>query len=74
MRDLGVKPELEIHDSRHLDEYLRLRDEGFGDPDRMQVSIVLGVRGGMADSADNLLAMVRRLPLDAIEQVVAVGR
>lgn len=74
MRDLGVKPELEIYDSGHLDECLRLRDEGFVDPDRMQFSIVLGVRGGMAATADNLLAMVRRLPHDAIWQVVAVGR
>lgn len=74
MRDLGVKPELEIYDSGHLDECLRLRDEGFIDPETMQFSIVLGVRGGMAATADNLLAMVRRLPHDAIWQVVAVGR
>jgi 3-keto-5-aminohexanoate cleavage enzyme len=40
----------------------------------MQFSIVLGVRGGMAATVDNLLAMVRRLPTDAEWQVVAVGR
>jgi uncharacterized protein (DUF849 family) len=40
----------------------------------LQFSIVLGVRGGMAATADNLLAMVRRLPPDAIWQVIAVGR
>jgi 3-keto-5-aminohexanoate cleavage enzyme len=74
MRDLGIKPELEIYDSGHLDECFRLRDEGYLDPERMQFSIVLGVRGGMAATVDNLLAMVRRLPTDAEWQVVAVGR
>jgi 3-keto-5-aminohexanoate cleavage enzyme len=74
MRDLGIKPELEIYDSGHLDECLRLRDEGYLDPDRMQFSIVLGVRGGMAATPQNLFAMVGRLPADAVWQVVAIGR
>lgn len=73
MLDLGVKAELEIYDSGHLDECLRLRDEGLlAQP--MQFSIVMGVRGGMAATADNLLTMVRRLPEDAIWQVIAIGR
>ncbi|WVH84341.1 3-keto-5-aminohexanoate cleavage protein [Lentzea sp. DG1S-22] len=32
------------------------------------------MRGGMAATADNLLTMVRRLPADAIWQVIAIGR
>lgn len=47
MRDLGIKPELEIYDTGHLDECLRLRDEGLLEGD-LQFSIVMGVRGGMA--------------------------
>ncbi|MDF3311341.1 3-keto-5-aminohexanoate cleavage protein [Rhodococcus sp. T2V] len=74
MRDLGIKPELEIYDTGHLEACLRLRDEGLLDDERMQFSIVLGVRGGMAATADNLLTMVRRLPADCVWQVVAVGR
>lgn len=74
MLELGVKPELEIYDSGHLDECLRLRDEGLVSPDRMQFSIVLGVVGGMAATAENLVSLVRRLPDDAVWQVVAVGR
>lgn len=74
MRDLGIKPELEIYDSGHLDECLRLRDEGYLDSDRMQFSLVLGVRGGMAATPENLFNMARRLPDDAVWQVVAVGR
>ena len=73
MRDLGVKPELEVYDSGHLDACLRLLDEGLlAEP--LPFSIVLGVGGGMAATADNLLAMVRRLPPGSAWQVIAVGR
>jgi len=73
MKDLGIKPELEVYDSGHLDECLRLRDEGLLDGD-LQFSIVLGVQGGMAATAENLFTMVRRLPEGAIWQVIAIGR
>jgi 3-keto-5-aminohexanoate cleavage enzyme len=73
MRELGVKPELEIYDTGHLDACLRLRDEGLLD-EPLQFSIVLGVRGGMAATADNLFATVRRLPAGSVWQVIAIGR
>lgn len=73
MRELGVKPELEIYDTGHLAACLRLRDEGLLD-EPLQFSIVLGVRGGMAATADNLVMMVRQLPAAAIWQVIAIGR
>ena len=73
MRELGVKPELEIYDTGHLDACLRMRDTGLLDDEPMQFSIVLGVRGGMAATPDNLLTMVRRLPVGCIWQVIAVG-
>lgn len=73
MRELGVKPELEIYDTGHLEACLRLWKDGLlAEP--LQFSIVLGVRGGMAATADNLLTMVRRLPPGAIWQVIAIGR
>jgi uncharacterized protein (DUF849 family) len=73
MRELDVKPELEIYDTGHLEACLRLYDEGLlAGP--LQFSIVLGVRGGMAATADNLITMVGRLPDDAIWQVIAIGR
>jgi uncharacterized protein (DUF849 family) len=73
MQELGIKPELEIYDTGHLDECLRLRDRGLisGTP---QFSIVLGVRGGMAATAQNLASIVSRLPEEAIWQVIAIGR
>ena len=73
MRDLGVKPELEIYDTGHLDACLRLRDQGLL-PEPLQFSIVLGVRGGMAATAENLLLIARRLPEGAVWQVIAIGR
>jgi 3-keto-5-aminohexanoate cleavage enzyme len=40
----------------------------------MQFSIVLGVRGGMAATAQNLMTMVDRLPTGAVWQIIAVGK
>jgi uncharacterized protein (DUF849 family) len=74
MTDLGVKPELEIYDTGHLEACLRLRDAGLLGQPPLQFSIVLGVAGGMAATADNLLTMVGRLPDDCIWQVIAIGR
>ena len=73
MRDLGVKPELEIYDTGHLDACLRLRDEGLLD-EPLQFSIVLGVRGGMRATPENLISAVRRLPAGSVWQVIAIGR
>jgi uncharacterized protein (DUF849 family) len=73
MRELDVKPELEIYDTGHLDQCLRLYDEGLlAEP--LQFSIVLGVVGGAAATADNLMTIQRRLPEGAIWQIVAIGR
>lgn len=74
MHDLGVKPELEIYDTGHLDATLRLVDEGLLPDEPLQVSIVLGVQGGMAATAANLQMMVGRLPPGTIWQVIAIGK
>ncbi|ANN16008.1 hypothetical protein SD37_10400 [Amycolatopsis orientalis] len=73
MQELGVKPEMEIYDTGHLDACLRLIDEGLisGDP---QFSIVLGVRGGAAATPANLYTLVERLPDNAVWQIIAIGK
>jgi uncharacterized protein (DUF849 family) len=73
MKELGVKPELEIYDTGHVEMCLQLIKDGLvtGAP---QFSIVLGVRGGAAATPQNLLSLVERLPENAIWQTVAVGR
>lgn len=73
MQELGIKPELEIYDTGHLEECLRLRDEGLLG-EQLQFSIVMGVRGGMAATPENLMTMVPRLPEGAIWQIIAIGR
>lgn len=73
MGELGIRPELEIYDTGHLDVALALRAEGLlADP--LQFSIVLGVRGGAPATAESLLSMVGRLPSDAVWQVIGIGR
>jgi 3-keto-5-aminohexanoate cleavage enzyme len=73
MRELGVKPELEIYDTGHLEACLRLRADGLlAEP--LQFSIVAGVHGGMAATPQNLVTTVRRLRPGAIWQVIVIGR
>lgn len=73
MQELGVKAELEIYDFGHIPVCLSLYEEGLlAEP--LQFSIVMGVKGGMAATVDNLLFAVRSLPLGAIWQIIAIGR
>ena len=73
MGELGIRPELEIYDTGHLDVALALRAEGLlADP--LQFSIVLGVRGGAPATVESLVSMVSRLPDGAVWQVIGIGR
>lgn len=73
MRELGIKAELEIYDIGHVDAATRLLDEGLL-TEPLQFSIVMGVHGGMAATAENLLHTLRILPPGSIWQVIALGR
>ena len=73
MMELGVKAELEVYDSGHVDYALHLLQEGLL-VEPLQFSIVMGVRGGMAPTLENLLSTIRRLPPTAIWQAIAIGR
>lgn len=73
MRELDVKPELEVYDTGHLEVALALHAEGLlAEP--LQFSFVLGVRGGATATAQNLLAMIDRLPSGCVWQAIAIGR
>jgi 3-keto-5-aminohexanoate cleavage enzyme len=73
MRELDVKPEIEVYDTGHLDVALALHAEGLlADP--LQFSIVLGVRGGAPATPESLIAMIRRIPAGAAWQVIGIGR
>ena len=73
MMELSVKAELEVYDSGHIDACLDLLKEGLL-VEPLQFSVVMGVKGGMAATLDNLLHTVRRLPTGAVWQAIAIGR
>ena len=73
MRELGIKAELEVYDTGHIDVALQLLKEGFL-VEPLQFSIVMGIPGGMAATLENLLNTVRRLPAGAVWQAIAVGK
>lgn len=73
MRELNIKAELEVYDSGHVDVCLQLLKEGLL-VEPLQFSIVMGIRGGMSATLENLLNTVKRLPTGAAWQAIAVGR
>lgn len=73
MQELGVKPELEIYDTGHLEVALQLAEEGLV-PEPLQFSIVMGIRGGMPATPSALVQLVDRLPAGAVWQAIAIQR
>lgn len=61
MMELQVKAELEIYDSGHLEVCLDLLKEGLL-VEPLQFSVVMGVKGGIAATPENLLHTIHRLP------------
>ena len=70
MIELGVKPEVEIYDTGHLDMMLYLVHKGLL-VEPLQVSFVMGVRGGMRGDPQLLSWLVRELPEGTSWQVIA---
>jgi uncharacterized protein (DUF849 family) len=72
MIELGVKAEMEVYDTGHIDYALQLLKEGvLIEP--LQFSIVLGVQGGAAATPQNLMNMISRMPKGSVWQVIGVG-
>jgi uncharacterized protein (DUF849 family) len=72
MMELGVKAELEIYDTGHLDFAMQLLKEGLL-VEPLQFSTVLGVQGGAAATPENMLILVSRMPKNAVWQMIGVG-
>ena len=73
IRDLGVRPELEVFDTGHLvfvDELIR---DGLIDGPPM-IQLCTGIPYGAPDDPATLLAMVNRLPQDAVFSAFSIGR
>ncbi len=73
MIELGVKPEVELYDIGHLGVMLDLVKEGLL-LEPLQVSFVMGVKGGMPGDPTLLSYLVRELPPGTSWQVIAIAR
>ena len=73
MLELGVKPEIEIYDTGHIPLMLDLLKKGLL-TEPLQVSFVMGVKGGMKADPMLLSYCVRELPEDTSWQVIAISK
>lgn len=73
MLELGVKAEVEIYDTGHLGLMLDLLKKGLV-TEPLQVSFVLGVKGGAPADPRILAYMVNELPEGTSWQVIAIGK
>jgi len=73
VRELGVRPELEVFDTGHLTLVHELIVEGlFEDP--VLIQLCTGIPYGAPDDLSTLLAMINRLPPGAIFSTFSIGR
>jgi len=73
VRELGVRPELEVFDTGHLVLVKELIDEGLFD-DPVLIQLCTGIPYGAPDDPLTLLAMVNQLPPGAIFSTFSIGR
>jgi len=73
MRRHGVKPEIEIFDTGHLDQALDLVRKGQIDPPPY-FQLCMGARWGIPAEPENLLFLKSKLPDGAVWSVLGVGR
>ncbi len=73
MRELGIKPELEIFDLGMMITCLRMRDEGkLEDP--LYFQFVLGTPWGAPATPQALLLLRDQLPANAVWSVIGIGK
>ena len=73
IRELGVRPELEVFDTGHLVQVHELIADGLIEPPPL-VQLCTGIPYGAPDDLGTLLAMVNRLPEGAIFSTFSIGR
>jgi uncharacterized protein (DUF849 family) len=73
VRELGVRPELEVFDTGHLVFVHELIRDGLID-DPPMIQLCTGIPYGAPDDLGTLLAMVNRLPENAIFSAFSIGR
>lgn len=73
VKELGVRPELEVFDTGHLVFVNELARDGYLD-DPMMVQLCMGIPYGAPDDPQTLMAMVNRLPAGATWSAFSIGR
>ncbi len=73
IRELGVRPELEVFDTGHLVQVHELIADGLIDAPPL-VQLCTGIPYGAPDDPATLLAMVNRLPTRTIFSTFSIGR
>jgi uncharacterized protein (DUF849 family) len=73
IRELGVRPELEVFDTGHLVQVKDLIREGLID-DPPLIQLCMGIRYGAPDDPGTLLALVSQLPPGAVFSAFSIGR
>jgi uncharacterized protein (DUF849 family) len=73
VQELGVRPELEVFDTGHLVFVEELVRDGLVD-DPPLIQLCTGIPYGAPDDPATLLAMVQRLPANAVFSTFSIGR
>jgi uncharacterized protein (DUF849 family) len=73
IRELGVRPELEVFDTGHLVQVHELIADGLIEPPPL-IQLCTGIPYGAPDDPSTLLAMVNRLPDGAVFSTFSIGR
>jgi 3-keto-5-aminohexanoate cleavage enzyme len=73
MLELGIKPEVEIYDTGHIGLMLDLLKKGLL-TEPLQVSFIMGMKGGMPADPMLLAYCVRELPENTSWQVIAIAK
>jgi uncharacterized protein (DUF849 family) len=73
VRELGVRPELEVFDTGHLVMVKELIRDGLVDEPAL-IQLCTGIPYGATDDIGTLLAMVHQLPPGAVYSIFSIGR
>ncbi len=73
MKEKGIMPEFECFDLGHINNAIQLVKKGLVES-HLHFDFVMGVPGGIAANARNLVTMVDSLPKDATWTVAGIGR
>ena len=73
MKELGIRPELEVFDTGHLVQVHELVRDGLVD-DPVLVQLCMGIAYGAPDDPGTLLALVNQLPPGAVFSAFSISR